>query len=102
MLVTTVAILAGSFVIAALMEGIKYKVYDNEAEKKKMRRIAWGLSLIVTPVLYYGFEMLGKPVSMVLYCAIIFLVQKEINMELVRPRLKVIIEKFIERKIERL
>jgi methenyltetrahydromethanopterin cyclohydrolase len=102
MLVTTVAVLAGSFVIAALMEGIKYKVYDNEAEKKKMRRIAWGLSIALTPVLYYGFEMLGKPVAMILYCAIIFLVQKEINMELVRPRLKVIIEKFIERKIERL
>jgi len=84
------------------MEGIKYKVYDNEAEKKKMRRIAWGLSIALTPVLYYGFEMLGKPVAMILYCAIIFLVQKEINMELVRPRLKVIIEKFIERKIERL
>lgn len=102
MLVTTVAILAGSLVIAALMEGIKYKVYNNEAEKKKMRRIGWGLSIALTPVLYYGFEMLGKPVAMILYCAIVFLVQKEINMEFVRPKLKVLIEKFIERKIERL
>lgn len=95
--ITVIAVIIGSIVIAAIMETIKYKAYDNEAEKRKMRNIGWLLSIAVTPILYFGFELVGKPITMILYAVIIFLLQKEVDMELIRPKIKEIIERKIDR-----
>lgn len=94
---TTVALLAvASMIVASLMEIIKYKVYDNEAETKKMVLLGLLFSVLITPVIYFGFDMLGKPIAMILYMIGIYIIQKQLNMKAIRPIIKSVIRKKLE------
>ena len=94
---TTVALLAvASTIVASLMEIIKYKVYDNEAETKKMVLLGLLFSVLITPVIYFGFDMMGKPIAMILYMIGIYIIQKQLNMKAIRPIIKSVIQKKLE------
>lgn len=94
---TTVALIAvASIIVASLMEIIKYKVYDNEAEAKKMVLLGLLLSVLITPVIYFGFDMMGKPIAMILYMIGIYIIQKQLNMKAIRPVIKSVIRKKLE------
>lgn len=95
---TIVGILVGSFIIARFLEWVKVKKFKNEATRKKMIPLALVISIALTPILYYGLGFVGKPIIMVVYAVIIYLLQKEIDMEVIRPILK----KRIEKKVENL
>ena len=87
----------GSAVVASLMELIKFKVYDNKATKVKMTLLGLLFSGVLSPVLYFGFTLLGTPVAMVLYWVVIFIVQKYLDMKAIRPITKSIIQKKLEK-----
>ena len=87
----------GSAVVASLMELIKFKVYDNKATKVKMTLLGLMFSGVLSPVLYFGFTLLGTPVAMVLYWVVIFIVQKYLDMKAIRPIVKSIIQKKMEK-----
>ena len=87
----------GSAVVASLMELIKFKVYDNKATKVKMTLLGLLFSGVLSPVLYFGFTLLGTPVAMVLYWVVIFIVQKYLDMKAIRPIIKSIIQKKLEK-----
>ena len=87
----------GSAVVASLMELIKFKVYDNKATKVKMTLLGLLFSGVLSPVLYFGFTLLGTPVAMVLYWVVIFIVQKYLDMKAIRPIVKSIIQKKLEK-----
>ena len=90
----TVAWLAvGSAVVASLMELIKFKVYNNKATRVKMTLLGLLFSGALSPVLYFGFTLLGTPVAMVLYWIIMFIAQKYLDMKAIRPIIKSIIQK---------
>lgn len=91
-------VIVASVAIAAIMEAIKYNLYDNKATQKQMTWWAVLFSAIFTPVIYYGFSLLGKPITMLLYAVIIFFMQKEIDMKSVRPMVK----KIIIRKLDKI
>lgn len=93
MLDTIKFIVLGVIVLASIMEFIKYNFYKNEITKKQATLWALGLSAGLTPVLYYGFTLIGTPISMIIYFLILFVFQKEVNMEAVRPLIKKIIDK---------
>lgn len=90
-------IAVGSGVVASLMELIKFKVYNNKATKVKMTLLGLLFSGALSPVLYFGFALLGTPVAMVLYWLIIFIVQKYLDMKAIRPIVKSIIQKKMEK-----
>lgn len=87
----------GSAVVASLMELIKFKVYDNKATKVKMTLLGLLFSGVLSPILYFGFTLLGTPVAMVLYWVVIFIVQKYLDMKAIRPIIKSIIQKKMEK-----
>lgn len=87
----------GSAVVASLMELIKFKVYDDKATKVKMTLLGLLFSGVLSPVLYFGFTLLGTPVAMVLYWLVIFIVQKYLDMKAIRPIVKSIIQKKMEK-----
>lgn len=87
----------GSAVVASLMELIKFKVYNNKATKVKMTLLGLLFSGVLSPVLYFGFTLLGTPVAMVLYWVVIFIVQKYLDMKAIRPVVKSIIRKKLEK-----
>jgi hypothetical protein len=87
----------GSAVVASLMELIKFKVYNNKATKVKMTLLGLLFSGALSPVLYFGFTLLGTPVAMVLYWIIMFIVQKYLDMKAIRPIIKNIIQKKMEK-----
>ena len=87
----------GSAVVASLMELIKFKVYDDKATKVKMTLLGLLFSGILSPILYFGFTLLGTPVAMVLYWLVIFIVQKYLDMKAIRPIVKSIIQKKMEK-----
>ncbi len=87
----------GSAVVASLMELIKFKVYDDKATKVKMTLLGLLFSGVLSPVLYFGFTLLGTPVAMVLYWVVIFIVQKYLDMKAIRPIVKSIIQKKMEK-----
>ncbi len=94
---TTVALIAvASMIVASLMEIIKYKVYDNEAKQKKMVLLGLLFSVLITPVIYFGFDMMGKPIAMILYMIGIYIIQKQLNMKAIRPIIKSVIQKKLE------
>lgn len=95
---TVFALIAGSVVVAGIVETVKHAKYKDEITEKQALSWAIPLSVLTTPVLYYGFDMLGKPIAMILYAAIVFISQKSIDMKVVRPAIK----KIIERKLEKL
>jgi hypothetical protein len=90
-------IAVGSGVVASLMELIKFKVYNNKATKVKMTLLGLLFSGALSPVLYFGFTLLGTPVAMVLYWIIMFIVQKYLDMKAIRPIIKNIIQKKMEK-----
>lgn len=96
MWITVALIAVASMVVASLMEIIKYKVYDNEAEAKKMVLLGLLFSVLITPVIYFGFDMMGKPIAMILYMIGIYIIQKQLNMKAIRPIIKSVIRKKLE------
>jgi hypothetical protein len=90
-------IAVGSGVVASLMELIKFKIYNNKATKVKMTLLGLLFSGALSPVLYFGFTLLGTPVAMVLYWIIMFIVQKYLDMKAIRPIIKNIIQKKMEK-----
>lgn len=88
----------GSAVVASLMELIKFKVMDDQATTKKMTVLGCTFSIVLTPILYYGFGLLGTPVAMLFYAIGIFIIQKQLDMKAIRP----IIKNIIQRKMEKI
>lgn len=88
----------GSAVVASLMELIKFKAMDDKATTKKMTILGCVFSIALAPILYYGFGLLGTPVSIVFYALGIFIIQKQLDMKAIRP----IIKNIIQRKMEKL
>lgn len=88
----------GSAAVASLMELIKFKVMDDQATTKKMTILGCVFSVVLSPILYYGFELLGTPVSIVFYALGIFIIQKQLDMKAIRP----IVKSIIQRKMEKL
>lgn len=102
MWMTVLGLLLGGFVTAWIMEGIKYGKYENNITKKKATLWALAFTIIFTPILYFGLTMMGTPLMMIFYGVIIYLLQKEMNMEFIRPFLKKILKKKVEDKINQL
>lgn len=95
---TVIYLLVGSILVAGLMELIKQKVYKDEAKKIHMIPFAIVLSSLVTVVMYYGFSFQGKPITMIFYALIVYIVQKQVDMKAIRP----LIKKKIEEKVKEL
>lgn len=87
----------GSAVVASLMELIKFKVMNNKATRTKMTLLGIVFSLVLTPILYYGFGLMGTPVAMLFYVIGIFIIQKQLDMKAIRPIIKNIIQKKMEK-----
>ena len=88
----------GSAVVASLMELIKFKIMDDKATRTKMTILGCVFSIILTPILYYGFGLMGTPIAMLFYAIGIFIIQKQLDMKAIRP----IIKSIIQRKMEKI
>lgn len=86
-----------SGLVASIMEVIKYKAYKDRATFKNMTILGILFSIIVSPLLYFGFGLLGTVYSIPIYSFIIFFIQKELNMKLIRPKIKSIIQKKLDK-----
>lgn len=102
MWMTVLGLLLGGFVTAWTMEGIKYGKYKDNITKRKAEIWALAFTVIFTIILYFGLKMIGTPLMMVFYGAVIYLLQKEMNMEYIRPFLKKLLKKKVEDKINQL
>jgi len=83
----------GSTAIASAMEFLKHTLYKDNATTKQMTIWAGSCSVALAPILYYGFELIGKPMAMIFYAIALFLVQKELDMKAIRPIVKKLMEK---------
>ena len=85
-------LIVGSVLVAGLMELIKQKAYKDKATRTHMVLLGFVFSILVTVVMYYGFEFTGKPISMIFYTLIVYIVQKQVDMKTIRPLIKKKIE----------
>jgi len=98
-MITTIGVLiAVAIVTAGLCEFLKFPLFKNKAKMWQMTLLGLSLSSILCTVSYYAFTMLGKPLVIVLYSLIVFLAQREVDMKIIRPKIKA----FIERKVDKL
>ncbi len=84
--------------ICAIMETIKFKLLDNKAKATQMFFIGMVLSLAFCGVGYFAFGLAGKPIAIILYAIGVYVLQKELDMRLVRPKVR----SFLEKKLEKL
>lgn len=85
----TIAWITGaSILVAGIMEIIKHLVYKDKATTGKMTMLGIMFSIILSPIMYYGFSLMGTAVAMVFYAGVIFIVQKELDMKAIRPLVK--------------
>ncbi len=98
MVSTFLLVFGAAFVVASIMEIVKYQKYNNEITKKQANIWAIIFTLIIAPVIYFGFTLPGTPVAMLFYALVIYPVQEKMDMDFVRPLFK----KVIERKINTL
>ena len=83
--------------VASLMELIKFKVYDNKATKVKMTLLGLLFSGVLSPVLYFGFTLLAHQWQWCCIGIVIFIVQKYLDMKAIRPIVKSIVQKKLEK-----
>jgi len=95
---TLLYLIAGAMLVASIMELIKHKVFNDEAETVKMVIVGLILSAFITVVLYYSFGLVGEPLAMVFYGLSVYVVQKQLDMQAIRP----IIKKIALKKLEEL
>ena len=90
-------VLIASAVVASIMEIIKGKKYKDKATFKQMT--VWGviLSIMVSAITYFAFDLLGHTISIALYSILIFFIQKEMDMNYIRPKIKAYLEKKAEK-----
>lgn len=95
----TIGILgAGALLVASLMEIIKHGVFGDNAKTGVMVALGILLSVILTPVLFYGFDLMGEPLAMIFYAISMYVVQKQVDMKAIRP----VIKGFLQKKIDTL
>jgi len=86
-------VIAGSLLVASLMELIKHKGFENDNVKWKLTLLGLVLSGGVGSILYFGFALLGAPLAIVFYTLGIYVIQKQLDMKAIRPIIKNLILK---------
>ena len=96
-LMTFMWVLVGSATVASIMELIKWKALENKATRTKMVVLGLALSSVIGAILYYGFTLMGTPVAISLYIIGIYIIQKQMDMKIIRPKIKAIIERKMDK-----
>lgn len=94
---TIIVLLVISILVAGLAESSKHLFFKNEAKKWQMYPITMVLSAGLSAIGYYGFNLMGEPIAIVIYALIVWIVQKEVNMKIIRPKIKSFIEKSVDK-----
>lgn len=95
---TIITILVISILVAGLAEGVKHTLFKDEAKRWVMYLITMTLSVVLSTIGYYGFSLLGEPLAIIIYSLIVWIVQKQVDMKIIRPKIK----EFIEKKVNEL
>ena len=74
--------------VAAVMEPLKLKCFKDNAKQGQMRILAGTLSLGCTVLGYVAFGVQGNLYAIPLYALGVYVVQKQLDMKLIRPKIK--------------
>lgn len=86
-------LIIASVVVASFTEVFKVKTLKDQTTKKQGIILGIFLSILLTPVVYFGFNLQGEYITMLLYFAIIYIIQKQLDMKAIRPIIKKIVQK---------